>query len=81
MIPTTPLAGDNGTFLLHFAAYSTTEAKQKLLKQKVKVQNAYISAIEQLTKFTIEMDNAAAYTVVMWCRSGIWLNLPTLGYY
>jgi len=65
MIPTTPLAGDNGTFLLHFAAYSTTEAKQKLLKQKVKVQNAYISAIEQLTKFTIEMDNAAAYTVVM----------------
>ena len=77
MIPTTPLAGDNGTFLLHFTAYSTTEAKQKSLKQKVKMQNAYISVIEQ---FIIEMDNAAAYTVVMWC-SEIWLNLPTLGYY
>ena len=64
MIPTTPLAGDNGTFLLHFTAYSTTEAKQKSLKQKVKMQNAYISVIEQLTKFTIERDNAAAYTVV-----------------
>ena len=62
MIPTTPLAGDNGTFLLHFTAYSTTEAKQKSLKQKVKMQNAYISVIEQ---FIIEMDNAAAYTVVM----------------
>ena len=77
MIPTTPLAGDNGTFLLHFTAYSTTEAKQKSLKQKVKMQNAYISVIEQ---FIIEMDNAAAYTVVMWC-SEIWLKLPTLGYY
>ena len=62
MIPTTPLAGDNGTFLLHFTAHSTTEAKQKSLKQKVKMQNAYISVIEQ---FIIEMDNAAAYTVVM----------------
>jgi len=62
VIPTTPLAGDNGTFLLHFTAYSTTEAKQKSLKQKVKMQNAYISVIEQ---FIIEMDNAAAYTVVM----------------
>ena len=42
-----------------------TEAKQKSLKQNLNVQNAYISVIEQLTKFTIEMDDAAAYTVVM----------------
>jgi len=34
----------------HFAACSTTEAKQKSLKQNINLQNAYISVIEQLTK-------------------------------
>jgi len=49
----------------HFAACSTIEAKQKSLKQNFNMENAYISMIVQLTKFTIEMDDAAAYTVVM----------------
>ena len=65
VIPTTPPAGDNGAFLLVEAACSTIEAKQKSLKQNFNMENAYISVIEQLTKFTIEMDDAAAYTVVM----------------
>jgi len=49
----------------HFAACSTTKAKQKSLKQNFNMENAYISVIEQLTKFTIETGDAAAYTVVM----------------
>ena len=65
----------------HFTAYRTIEAKQKSLKQNINMENAYIGVIEQLTKFTIAMDDAAAYTVVMWWRSEIWFHLPTLGYY